>query len=116
MKNLYNTKVISDARPDFIIKNGGTRNTDHAKNRRFSKSYLTGDIKLSGKFLQIEIGQKQWKSIMQYAKYGNSHQYTPVTLFITFIAAREGERKKIEKAAWKDGVSTTIVSIFPLER
>jgi RHS repeat-associated protein len=115
-KNLYETKGIKDARPDFIRKNGGPRSTDYARNTRFTKSYLTGDIKLSGKILQREIGQKQWKSIMQYAKYGNNHQYTPVTLFITFIAPREGERKKIEKAAWKDGVSTAIVSIFPLER
>jgi RHS repeat-associated protein len=112
-EDFFKSINVLDARPDFIIKNGGPRSTDHARSRRFPKSYLVGDIKLTGKALARGIGQKQWKSIMEYARYQNNHQYTPVTLFMTFMAPKEGERKKVEREAWKKGVSTAIISIVP---
>jgi RHS repeat-associated protein len=114
-QNIYKNYGINYSRPDFIIKNGGTKTTDHVKNTRFPKSYLIGDIKLSGKALNRGIGQKQWKSIMHYAKYGNRHQYTPISMFITFSAPKQGESRRIERAAWRDGVSVAIVPIIPFK-
>ena len=109
------TGVRPDARPDFIIKNGGPKSTDHARNSRFPKSYLIGDIKLSGKALKRGIGQKQWKAITQYARYGNRHQYTPISLFITFTAPTQSQQEKVEAAAWKSGVAVAIVPILPFQ-
>jgi hypothetical protein len=98
---------------DFIIKNGGPRNTDHARSDRFPKAYLIGDIKLSGNALRNKIGSSQWNAIMEYAKYGNRHQYTPVALFITFTSPTPRQIAKVEREAWRKGVSTSVISILP---
>jgi RHS repeat-associated protein len=102
-------------RPDFIIKNGGPRTTDHARSSRFPKAYLIGDIKLTGNALYNKIGSGQWNAIMGYAKYGNNHQYTPIALFITFTTPKDFQRKRVERKAWEQGVSAAIVSIIPTQ-
>jgi RHS repeat-associated protein len=114
-RTFYEGIGITDPRPDFIIKNGGPRTTDHARSTRYPKSYLIGDIKLSGKGVEHSMRRDQWSSIMQYAKYGNNHQYTPISLFVTFSAPRQGESRRIERAAWRHGVSVAIVPIIPLK-
>jgi RHS repeat-associated protein len=111
--SFYLSNQIFTPRPDFVIKNGGPRNTDHARSSRFPKAYLIGDIKLTGNALYRKIGSSQWDAIMGYAKYGNNHQYTPVALFITFTTPKDFQRKRVERKAWEQGVSTAIVSILP---
>ena len=100
-------------RPDFIIKDGGPRTTDYARNPANSKAFLIGDVKLGGNTAARSINSNQWNAIMNYAKYGNRHQYTPIALYITFWGATPENRAKVERAAWRNGVSATIVSILP---
>ena len=50
---------------------------------------------------------------MGYAKYGNKHQYTPLALYLTYIAPKQGEQRRIEKEAWRKGVSVSIISVVP---
>ncbi|NET91152.1 MAG: RHS repeat-associated core domain-containing protein, partial [Kamptonema sp. SIO1D9] len=102
---------LFNPRPDFIIKDGGPRTTD--KN---PKAYLIGDIKLSGNAIVDSLSRGQWSAIMNYAKYGNRHQYTPVALYITFWAATASEQRTVEREAFSNGVSAAIISIMPNPR
>jgi RHS repeat-associated protein len=100
-------------RPDFIFKEGGPRNTDYARNSKWKKSYLIGDIKITGNAMVDKIGSTQWQAMMNYATVRNKHEYTPVALFVTFTAPTAGQRRKAEGEALRYGVLTPILSIIP---
>jgi RHS repeat-associated protein len=100
-------------RPDLIIKDGGPAYTDYARDTKWPKSNIIVEIKLNGRTAAARTGGNQFKSITNYAKFGNRHQYTPVVLYITFFSPTESQRKKSERLAWERGVALVIVSFVP---
>jgi hypothetical protein len=101
--------------PDFIFKTGEPDSEDHAKDSKYSKAWLIGDIKVSVGTLRTDVteNKNQWQSISNYATYKNRHQYSPLTFFIVWNNKGNlpGTEAELQEYAVQRGVFMYIIRI-----
>jgi RHS repeat-associated protein len=85
-------KGFSIKRPDFIIKQGLPKDTDMKP-----KAYLIGDVTRSLDGVYSKVTGSQGEAILNYAKFSNNHQYTPVALFVTLFGGSQQTYEKTVK-------------------
>jgi RHS repeat-associated protein len=105
------------ARPDFIIKRLGPASFDHAKNSKYPKAYLIGDIayqlKTVVKKTQSSKGKNQINAIINYAATINNHQTTPIGLYVTLYGGSQSDLEKVMRKGISRGVALLVASIYP---